>query len=560
MKKIICILISAVLLYSIALADGNTNVDGGGSGGMGSGTGGSGGSFWNPGNDGVRITVVDSKSGWLVNSIDMSNNPVNSATTLHFGKTSKLFYSRISQTVKKEVGNYTSFIPATQLPIIISSSSGGKSDINQIRNYFRSEGALKMISGYIGMDYTEMISGKYKLLIEPIAYFKFNGINYAMTATEAACYDKMIGGQLRAKMVSLTHKNLPLSMFLQTADLGFPAWGGGTNTKQDNDRIILALGVGIIYFDEAPPPPTETVTGDLEYPIDTDVITSVYIDAPDQDYTPANGASVSFSAPNGQNITKQFVCPKGERQMMWFKWHTPSTPQTVQLYLGGIVSGTLTANIVDRVENEPPDPKFADKNDSFTLQSTPPTAKSNLSTSWYQWVAVWHAKPRPGYWALYRRDYSATLNVDYQLLPAERVKTAVSLGFNNWSLKSGYGLDAQVKVHVSGEGGVTSSDITPVQHIEAIFPEFGYKNYNRFLQPDNTATYNTTWHFKPNRYSYYHDPVHFVPLWYPDETDFPVPITVADAWTPGGQLHASVSDKVVINGSVYDDWYIRLLR
>ena len=64
------------------------------------------------------------------------------------------------------------------------------------------------------------------------AYFKYGGILYAMTATEAAVYNKQAGNDLRSKMLSLTHKNLPLSMFLETADLGFPAWGGPTTEVQ----------------------------------------------------------------------------------------------------------------------------------------------------------------------------------------------------------------------------------------------------------------------------------------------------------------------------------------
>ena len=34
-----------------------------------------------------------------------------------------------------------------------------------------------------------------------------------------------------SKMPSLTHQNLPLSIFLETPDLGYPAWGGTTSGK-----------------------------------------------------------------------------------------------------------------------------------------------------------------------------------------------------------------------------------------------------------------------------------------------------------------------------------------
>ena len=95
-----------------------------------------------------------------------------------------------------------------------------------------------------------------------------------MTATEAGLYDQMSGGNLRRTMTSLTHKNLPLSMFLEFSDLGISAWTGNTTGTQNNSDIINTLGVGIVWFDEAPPE-GEIEAPDVEYRVDTDVITSV---------------------------------------------------------------------------------------------------------------------------------------------------------------------------------------------------------------------------------------------------------------------------------------------
>ncbi|GAB6154663.1 hypothetical protein JCM17380_34130 [Desulfosporosinus burensis] len=44
-------------------------------------------------------------------------------------------------------------------------------------------------------------------------------------------------------MGSLTHKNLPFSMFLETPDLGFTAYSGATDQSQSNDTIIAELGL-----------------------------------------------------------------------------------------------------------------------------------------------------------------------------------------------------------------------------------------------------------------------------------------------------------------------------
>ena len=95
-----------------------------------------------------------------------------------------------------------------------------------------------------------------------------------MTATEAALYDQVVNGNLRYWMGSLTHKNLPLAIFLEEADLGYPAWSGSTNSKVSNDQILSSLGIGIVRFNDELEPP-EIDEFDYEYRVDTDVITSV---------------------------------------------------------------------------------------------------------------------------------------------------------------------------------------------------------------------------------------------------------------------------------------------
>ena len=116
------------------------------------------------------------------------------------------------------------------MPTIVSSK--GQSNIEAIKRYFCSEYACMMVAQAAGVDYERMIAGEYKLLIEPIAYFTHNGQYYCMTATEAGLYDQMSGGNLRKTMTSLTHKNLPLSMFLEFSDLGISAWTGSTTESR----------------------------------------------------------------------------------------------------------------------------------------------------------------------------------------------------------------------------------------------------------------------------------------------------------------------------------------
>ena len=114
----------------------------------------------------------------------------------------------------------------------------------------------------------------------------------ATTATEAVLYDEIVGGQLRYWMGSLTAKNLPLSMFLETPDLGYPAWSGATNKNASNADIKSSLGLGIVRFEEQPEDPVITIY-DYEYRVNTEVITAVDVSGGQSD--PDNPARVTFT-------------------------------------------------------------------------------------------------------------------------------------------------------------------------------------------------------------------------------------------------------------------------
>lgn len=76
-------------------------------------------------------------------------------------------------------------------------STNGKNNIEEIKSYFTDEQVIRVIAEQAGMDYDTLIGGEYKILLEPIAYYKFEGVMIATTATEAALYDEVVGGQLR---------------------------------------------------------------------------------------------------------------------------------------------------------------------------------------------------------------------------------------------------------------------------------------------------------------------------------------------------------------------------
>jgi hypothetical protein len=94
MKRLIGILLVLVLMLTTlfsttAYADGDGNIDHGG-GDIGNGTGES---FWNPGDEGVRVTVIKASDKTSVTvPIDFTNKEPNDIQA-HFGKVSKVTYN-----------------------------------------------------------------------------------------------------------------------------------------------------------------------------------------------------------------------------------------------------------------------------------------------------------------------------------------------------------------------------------------------------------------------------------------------------------------------------------
>ena len=89
-QAIAAVMAAIFCLQTVVFADsgGDSNIDNGG----GNLLDGSQGNFWNPGNDGVRVTIVDSETGAVKsNSIDYSNTNV-SDIAFHFGKKCKVEY------------------------------------------------------------------------------------------------------------------------------------------------------------------------------------------------------------------------------------------------------------------------------------------------------------------------------------------------------------------------------------------------------------------------------------------------------------------------------------
>lgn len=495
MKKFIRIIAAAMAaffcLQIVAFAEGDPNIDNGG-GGLKDG---SSENFWNPGNDGVRVTIVDAETGAVKSaSIDYTNTNA-SDIALHFGKVSKAEYVG-GTALSATTSSYTFINPTEPLPTIISDGSGAS--IEEIRSYFTDEQVVKRIAEHTRIEFDDLTNGDYKLMVEPIMYITFNGIRTAMTATEAALYNMQTGGEMINKMGPLSHKNLPLAMFLEKDDLGYTAWTGSKNSYMTDSDIIQYLGVGIVSFKE-PEEEVEVAASDYEYRVDTDVYTSITVTG--GEHTPDNPVTVRFYIKNKVYTVGNIVYPKGASQLVWCKWHTPNTEQTVNIKVtvtgGASASKTnITANIVDLNKNPPPDPTADDRNDSFRAVSVP-NREQRTSAAWSVWSAYWQPKwvwqsrwrwtgkrwvdrgswVDKGEWKFRSNSYSVSMSANMQITCDEKNPTNVGR-----TMKSGYGINETVTASISGNG-----QHTELQNAVAYFPEFYYKTYWRLLEYTNGA-------------------------------------------------------------------------
>ena len=589
MKKFIVLVLTAVMLFSIsicAFAVGEGNIDNGG-GGMGAGTSTN---KWVPGEEGVRVTVVRASDGAQVSqSFDMTN--INLRDSVYtFGIYSKLRYRNGEVSLVLEAADYTVIRPTISMPRIISSGSSSAS-IDEIKRYFCSEYAVQLVANTTGIEYDTLINGQYKILIEPVAYFLFNGNYFAMSAHQAALYDQMLSGGLRAKMVSLTHKNLPLAMFLERAELGYPAWTGTTTKNVSNDTIINYLGLGVVHFTEEPIPEESIETPDPEeddwwygfgwmygvgngnpagpqyaYRTDTDVITSIRVTA-DQEYNPDNPLSARFVIDGNNYLVEDIVIPEDESQIVWVKWHTPDEPGevTIRVTVGGRTR-TARAVIEEIVDNEPPDPKANDRNDLYQLPNVPVQTETE-TLSWGVWSASWHEYwewiPNwewtgtswvdngqwvdNGWYDFTFNRYHATLDAEQSISPNSKVPTS-----SGNTMKSGYGFDTSLECRIDTNAPVRA--YTQAQTTQMFFPEFEYSTYFRVLDR-NVQSYRSTFQFKENRYSTYKSRSHFTPVWFPDGA-YKTYTFVYDAWTPAGMLRVNKTASLNIVGNLFEDWHI----
>jgi hypothetical protein len=427
-------LLTFIILSQSAFAALDPNLDGGG-GNLGQGTTNNGWAVSSAGGglvfdaDGLRIYLVNSSTGRPVSSaIDITTFNISTGNVINFNNGTKFDYNHVDAALNYTTAyNYVKVPASLGFPRIISNSmtsnpAADTARVDAIRDWFTDIEYYEWIIGQLGFSLADMQANGYMLALEPIAYFRYQGQNYAMTATEAALFDQLAGGALSAVMGPLTRQNLPLALFLEEDEFTdspyrINEWTGLTNSYISNSNIVNQLGIGYIsYFSERA---DIAVSVSFSYPADTWVVTAFRLCnvqyaggswVPGNAITSRNPASAQFII-NGTtyNISNIYI-PSGGEQLIWVKWRTPVTPRTVTATITsstGYLYNTQNTGISDRyattiivsitiysndMENPPPDPTLDDTALSIGYTSASADSRKNTllsdgtpSNSWTVW-------------------------------------------------------------------------------------------------------------------------------------------------------------------------------
>ena len=247
------ILAAIMCSYIVVYGDPDVNVDHGG-GSVGTGTSEY---MWANHREGIRVSVYDTELGQTVGMPrDYSNATtaqVSSWVDFWWGNHTKLYYTG-GKSLSRSSATYRTYqVRGATIPEVITDPSVTTQEIKQ---FFRRTDVIQNIAEDFGVSYETLISGKYKLLLEPVVYVVYEGKGYCFSATEIAVfelYHEPAPGTMKNRIGAITHQNAPLSMFLEYTDIDIPAWSGPNTGKRDARDILYSLGIGIISFRDEPP-------------------------------------------------------------------------------------------------------------------------------------------------------------------------------------------------------------------------------------------------------------------------------------------------------------------
>lgn len=316
---------------------------------------------------------------------------------------------------------------------------------------------------------------------------------------------------------------------------------------------------------------TESVTVNGDYVEGFEVISSFYVtNEAASDIIPSDGVSFDFVvySMNGSstNVVSQqtwdsVVIPAGGRNLVYFKWKVPEGSAGTTYFCKGTINPGRMANESNSSNNTT---EFAVLAQSIGSSQTPNTHfESNAPSSYNPSITAPNAKSGSATWNMWvyengsivLKQYGVSVtSADPDLLPSSACLTAEKVG-NTWKMKSGYGVTISWNPKLVAKSGYTmpsSNAYTAAQSVFATFPEYAYSTASyKYRTLEQVGGY---YQFVQNSDADGNARVHFIPV-YVEDGNYTVSATATHIWTPAGMISAVRNVNVVIDGTIYDDWY-----
>ena len=274
-------------------------------------------------------------------------------------------------------------------------------------------------------------------------------------------------------------------------------------------------------------------------------------------YYDENGEQVIVNTQNWEGL----AIPIGEQNLVYFKWMVPDDLAGTEIFCACKVNtdgalkennrdnntATLTTVVADRTSSQTPNPVFTPNAPSgYSPQGAPD--ESVGSASW----TVWEYEDG----AFVLKKYGIKIADGNPEITPDGNCTSANRDNGLWTMKSGYGITllfAPELVALSGSDMPDTNAYTDLQSAYATFSEYGYSTDAGEYR--DLVSLEGEWYFAENEGADQNDRIHYIPLWLSDG-EYVVSVTLTEIWTPVGRITAVRSSNVIlIDGSLYDDWY-----
>lgn len=255
------------------------------------------------------------------------------------------------------------------------------------------------------------------------------------------------------------------------------------------------------------------------------------------------------------------VIPAGGTNLVYFKWRVPTGLEGKTIYFECVINADRYMNETNYNNNTA---SFSTTISSVTDSQTPNTRYESQAPSSYQSTSAPAVSTDKATWTMWVYENNGFVLKKYGIqisstspivAPSSECKTAEYIN-GKWTMGAGYGVTLSYSPGITTVSGCLSPDsdaYTSVQYVVATFPEYRYYDTDGSCR---TLEYiNGTYQFVENSDADEDARVHFIPV-YVNDGNYIISVTATHVWTPAGMIEATRNANIiVIDGTIYDDWY-----